>query len=484
MEPPGVVLPPLATHGSEWAQQQAEVTLNVTLDAAFVPSESQGTRLDFAHVVVLDNFVSDEHRQQLLDLVTQPGWSGAGPPDVKWERETCDGAEFPPTWGLTDAALQALARSTHPAKLELQTRLARLYPDAVISHMPSEVMQPWQAGGGGGDDIEGAPGPLGQEQADAGPRSAGEAAARASSGSTAAGVRRAAAGAGAEGAPGSAGQEQAGTGLRSEGEETAGAPSSGSEAVKARRAAAGAGAEGATGSAGQEQEQADAEGRDPPPRVDANPYVANAAVHGDRFQWHVDADPSDMPESAWTSTHGMYCNREPGKPLLFSLLLYLDAKWPLDHDAETLFLDSSTDTGLMVRPRPRRVVLLDQDVLHRLSVPSAKAGRPRYSLVLKLVMVPKAGQTASLARPEWGAPCAFGSAARAQQAVAQMARERKRARDEAAAAGVEGVEAVAQMARERASERKRARDEAAAAVVEGVEAEAGGCRQQSGGVGG
>jgi hypothetical protein len=37
--------------------------------------------------------------------------------------------------------------------------------------------------------------------------------------------------------------------------------------------------------------------------------------------------------------------REGGKPLLVSLLVYLDKEWPLGHDAETLFLDTPTDTG-------------------------------------------------------------------------------------------------------------------------------------------
>jgi hypothetical protein len=45
-----------------------------------------------------------------------------------------------------------------------------------------------------------------------------------------------------------------------------------------------------------------------------------------------------------------------------------------------------TDVGLVVRPKRYRAVLMDQDVLHRVSAPSAAAGgRPRYSLVWKLV---------------------------------------------------------------------------------------------------
>lgn len=74
--------------------------------------------------------------------------------------------------------------------------------------------------------------------------------------------------------------------------------------------------------------------------------------------------------------------------------------------------------GVFVRPRPYRAVLMDQDVAHRLSTPSASAGRPRYSLVWKLVMLPKPlvqrgsiTSGAGIARKEWGQPVYFGSAA-------------------------------------------------------------------------
>ncbi len=69
------------------------------------------------------------------------------------------------------------------------------------------------------------------------------------------------------------------------------------------------------------------------------------------------------PESTRAQEHGLYFNREAGKPLLVdmvSLIVYLNGAWPRDHDAETLFLDGPTDAGIVVRPRPGRVVLLDQ----------------------------------------------------------------------------------------------------------------------------
>jgi hypothetical protein len=38
------------------------------------------------------------------------------------------------------------------------------------------------------------------------------------------------------------------------------------------------------------------------------------------------------------------------RPLFVTLLLYLDDEWPLNFDAETLILDSSTGTGVFEKP--------------------------------------------------------------------------------------------------------------------------------------
>ena len=39
-------------------------------------------------------------------------------------------------------------------------------------------------------------------------------------------------------------------------------------------------------------------------------FVGNAVVHGDVYQWHVDADSTDIPAgSAWAETFGSYPNR-------------------------------------------------------------------------------------------------------------------------------------------------------------------------------
>jgi hypothetical protein len=118
---------------------------------------------------------------------------------------------------------------------------------------------------------------------------------------------------------------------------------------------------------------------------------------------------------------GLYVNQEIGKPLFVTLLIYIDKQWHLHWDAETLFLDSVTETGVFVRPKAYRVVLMDQDILHRVSVPSAEARRPRYSVAIKLVFYPKTSkQSMSIRKKEWGKPTFFGSANADLQAYNEM----------------------------------------------------------------
>ena len=158
--------------------------------------------------------------------------------------------------------------------------------------------------------------------------------------------------------------------------------------------------------------------------VGCSSFVGNAVLRDDPCQWHFDADPSSFPPSSpWVHNLGYYFNREQGKPLLVSILLYLNDEWPDSFQSETMIMDRRMQCGLFVRPKPGRVVLMDQDLLHRISAPSALAsGRPRYSLVWKSVFIPKrdpllgldnenvqggeaTGQLqVMLSRPEWGKP--------------------------------------------------------------------------------
>jgi probable phosphoglycerate mutase len=162
-------------------------------------------------------------------------------------------------------------------------------------------------------------------------------------------------------------------------------------------------------------------------------FVANAAVFGDEYRWHVDADPSSFPdECEWVKTYGDYVNGEPGKPLFVSAIIYPNETWKEDEwGAETHFTDKDSGVGAMVAPRPGRVVLIDQDVTQRVSPPSRAAGeRARYSLVYKLVFFPRNGNgnanaelwERGIARPEWGVPSPIGSAAKLAAIVNAAAR--------------------------------------------------------------
>jgi hypothetical protein len=146
--------------------------------------------------------------------------------------------------------------------------------------------------------------------------------------------------------------------------------------------------------------------------IGCSSFVGNAVLQGDPCNWHVDADPSSFPPSSpWVHNIGYYFNREPGKPLLVSVLLYLNDDWPDEFHSETMIMDRRMQCGLFVRPKPGRIFLMDQDLLHRISAPSSLAGvRPRYSLVWKSVFMPKldpflvGSKQVLLSRPEWGNP--------------------------------------------------------------------------------
>ena len=156
------------------------------------------------------------------------------------------------------------------------------------------------------------------------------------------------------------------------------------------------------------------------------PLVLNAVAPEDApaLSPHVDADPlrSD-PDGAWARAFGLYRNRSSSgggsegwggsggghqrqtRPLLATALLYFQ-DWPLEDAAETLFFDAEeAGLGLAVRPRAGRVVVSEQDVVHRIVPPRGERRRrrkgggkespppppppPRYSLVLKLALIPR-----------------------------------------------------------------------------------------------
>ncbi|GAB4818432.1 hypothetical protein N2152v2_005478 [Parachlorella kessleri] len=411
----------LATHPTAWEPPAAGPTLNVRLDGCIVPSEAapEGGRVSYSQLLVLNDFIDDSMRQQLLDFLTAPGpedelgqdvavaaeevavaaragtavaasslgteqqaaaaaghanghsskphaevgrgvpGSGAGDsgdpqpgrgftlPASKWEQCTTDMAGAAPSWGVKPHVLAQLAAMELPAMREVHARLCKLLPGYDIALLPSEAIQgqgqprSGQQGGGGACKVPASPAP----------------------GSTA----------GVTGLqPGHAGGQQ----HQQQGQQTIS-----QQDVQ------------------QQQERSPAQPSRP--AVDCAAFVANAAVAGDSFAWHVDADPTSFPSpSPWVDAYGDYFNGEPGKPLLASLMLYLNPEWRREWGAETLFLDAATDSGVFVAPRPRRAVLFHQDILHRVSPPSAAAdGRPRFSLVWKLALLPRGGSGVSGAQP-------------------------------------------------------------------------------------
>lgn len=258
------------THESSWDPNTAQVTLNARLDARLVP-HGDGMRLDYGHVVVLDDFIGEPQRQALLDLLTQPDWDHSeGPPTDKWERETADGAGLPKTWGLKDSVLQQLAMGNMPAMREVHTRLAKLYPNFTIAHMPSDMIQHSSSKAAAhDDDDDGAPGSPCLS--------------------------------GAENIP----SDNALSHDNMTDPQTDGAQQSPQCQMET----------------GQDHAQPQSEStpeHDPAaehqtPPVDCNQFVGNAAVYGDCYTWHVDADPSAFPPSPWVNTFGYYCNGDPGK---------------------------------------------------------------------------------------------------------------------------------------------------------------------------
>mmetsp|Transcript_898 Transcript_898/g.3267 ORF Transcript_898/g.3267 Transcript_898/m.3267 type:complete len:376 (+) Transcript_898:52-1179(+) len=359
---------PLATHNTEWRPQEARVALNVALDAKIVPS-GDSLRLDFSRLVVLDNFFGETERAGLLRLLFQPSPRGNTPHEGH-EPDTVAAQEHAPdppecSWERRTSDQAGLPESWGLKDWAMES-VEQSCSDAVLE-VQSRLCKLYPE-----FEIARQPPIL------AGERMAGN-------------------------------HEAEAFGLCSI-EEEEGAKQDGASELREH-----------TDMGRPRQGKEDIV-------VKCGAFVANAAVYGDVFRWHVDADPTSLAPSPWTERYGYYFNRERGKPLFVSLLLYLNKEWALDNDAETLFLDNDTATGVFVRPKAYRAVLMDQDVVHRLSTPSMTARRPRYSLVWKLVFVPKSAdeRMRTLARPEWGSGVFFGSAAHADEALEQERKKKQR----------------------------------------------------------
>jgi hypothetical protein len=323
----------------------------------------------------------------------------------KWERETADGAGAAKTWGLRDSVLEQLSAAPTVAMREIHSRLALLYPEADIAHMPAEHMQahaackPDEPGTGAAQPQSAQAAGLSQAARPA------QGHLRQESSSTAAGQPSGEGAVGllqhdnavVEGAPALEGALNS----RAPGHAEGSSPS----------AQDGQGTNGEERLAGTSAEPGGEDSREPEQATFCAPFVGNAAVAGDQYTWHVDADPATLPDSRcayltlycatlcvglpaylfsstgtgplsgmhfcswhhwlrksqvnmvhifkpavlkdlglvtvcnrWTEAFGDYVNGEPGRPLLVSLLLYLDEAWPRDWAADTLFLDCEVGT--------------------------------------------------------------------------------------------------------------------------------------------
>lgn len=75
-EEPEVVFRPLVGHESVWDPESVRVTLNLCMDGRIVPSKASqgGCRVDYCHMVVLDDFIGEAERAELLEDLTAPDW--------------------------------------------------------------------------------------------------------------------------------------------------------------------------------------------------------------------------------------------------------------------------------------------------------------------------------------------------------------------------------------------------------------------------
>lgn len=264
----------IQTHSSDWSPDTAQVTLNARIDARLVPraAPNQGLRLSYGHIVVLDNFIGELERCELLSFLTQWEWDhSSGPPADKWERETADGAGLPKTWGLRQSVLNELATCELPAMKEVHTRLTKLYPEYHIAHMPADLIQLQTAEADSTDT---------------------DAHSDASDNHTPSASRHSL---DTDAASAQANATNATAGPRSQQDPTPAsyqlnAPNSSNHSFPE----------------GQECQAENGQA------VDCNQFVGNAAVYGDCYTWHVDADPAAFPPSPWVNAYGSYCNGEPG----------------------------------------------------------------------------------------------------------------------------------------------------------------------------
>ena len=306
-------------------------------------------RLAYSHVVVLDSFFGEAERAPLLSQLTESAWDHAqvsfaprsgflrahsegrsevspqriaetacrplegfdpntlllmqGPPAAKWERETADTHLASRTWGLRDHMLRQLAEEPSQAMLEVNTRLARLYPEYDIALMPAEHMQSAS---------------LDPQPSSKAPTQATPNAKRAEHLQSTSLDRQ----------PSSKPLEHAKEHPSSPGGKIRGMASSTAAAAAAWLQADSAAAEPGSGAhvrkaggAQQDSSSSRSAASDDKPAAHGEAaycaaFVGNAPVHGDSFCYHVDADPAGLPPSRCAQWS---CFQSAALPLLHHL---------------------------------------------------------------------------------------------------------------------------------------------------------------------
>ena len=115
-------LTPVQTHDTAWSPGDATVALNLTLDACIVPTSCDPAcpaRVDCAHLVVLDDFIGESERQELLDFITEPGEPGGTWP-----------CSFAPNGPEADSRCDVNTRCMH-ACMPIRSRLCSLCCNAM-----------------------------------------------------------------------------------------------------------------------------------------------------------------------------------------------------------------------------------------------------------------------------------------------------------------------------------------------------------------
>jgi len=107
-----------------------------------------------------------------------------------------------------------------------------------------------------------------------------------------------------------------------------------------------------------------------------------------------------------------------------SCLVYLNDEWRDEWAATTNFFDPPTGQVVEVSPWPGRIIVMDQDVVHSVTPPSelAPSGRPRYSLVFKLILhePPSISKKQRASCMDWPVtPLAIGSARGTKQSISE-----------------------------------------------------------------